>query len=95
MALAKKNISWSGDSLGLCGTVKIWTAGHAQRKDVTAAAVFRLLPCVLHYGKVHKGIAQMVVDERNESESGKDWFSEAESINFDGKKDNDIDIHIS
>jgi hypothetical protein len=59
------------------------------------AAAFRLLPYVSRYNKkVLKEIAQMIADEREESGSEKDWFSESEASDFDDENDTDSDVYI-
>lgn len=59
------------------------------------AAAFRLLPYISRYDKkVLKGIAKVMADERDESGSEGDWFSDSEASNFEGENDSDSDIYI-
>ena len=59
------------------------------------AAAFRLLPYISRYNKkVLRKIAQMVADEREESGSEQDWFSETEASDFDEENDSDGDGDI-
>jgi len=47
---------------------------------------FRLLPYISRYDKkVLKGIAKVMADERDESGSEGDWFSDSEASNFEGE----------